>query len=146
MNKNERILVSACLAGFNCRYDGKNCLNEKILKLVMEGMAIPVCPEQLGGLKTPRNPAEVCINDGKTRVFDIAGNDVTEEFNKGARETLKLAMLYGVKKAVLKSKSPSCGSGEIYSGKFDGELIDGDGITARLLKYNGIEVIREDDL
>ncbi len=137
----EMILVSACLVGVNCKYSGKNNYNDKILKLVQEGEAVLVCPEQLGGLTTPRPPAE--IRSG--RVYANDGMDVTAQFNAGAQETLKIAKLYDCKKAILKSKSPSCGCHKIYDGSFSDILIDGDGITTKLLKGNGIEVISSDD-
>ncbi len=136
------ILVSACLVGLDCKYDGGNNFNEQILKLVKEGKAILICPEQLGGLKTPRNPAEI-IND---KVVTDDGVDVTKEYNKGAEETLKLVKELNIKKAILKARSPSCGSGIIYDGTFTHTKIKGNGITADLLIKNGIEVITEEDL
>ena len=137
----EKILVSACLAGVNCKYTGGNNANEKIIKLIEEGNAILVCPEQLGGLTTPRESAERC-ND---KVITESGEDVTQGFAKGAEEVLALAKTFTIKKAILKSKSPSCGCGKIYDGTFTHTLIDGDGITAELLKRNGIEVISSDE-
>lgn len=139
------ILVSACLVGINCRYNGKNVYNEKIFNLVKEGKAIPVCAEQLGGLATPRKPAEIKIVDGKRYVIDNKGNDVTLEFQNGAREVLELAKKLNIKKAILKSKSPSCGKGKIYNGNFDGGLINGNGILTEVLIQNGIEVISNDE-
>ncbi len=141
-----KILVSACLVGFECRYDGRNNINDNIVELVKQGRAIPVCPEQLGGLATPRSPAEIKTEDGMTKVYDINGVDVTDMFSAGAVKTLELAELYGIKAAILKSRSPSCGCGKVYSGHFDGSLTDGDGITAKLLKDNGIDVICDDEL
>ena len=140
------ILVSACLLGINCKYDGGNNFNQKVFDLVKEGKAIPVCPEQLGGLKTPRIPSEIKMIDGKRCVINSEGEDVTENFEKGAIEVLKLAKELDIKKAVLKSKSPSCGVNKIYSGNFDKQLVDGNGITADLLIKNGIEVITPDEL
>lgn len=140
------ILVSACLAGINCRYDNRNSYNEKIFNLVKEGKAIPVCAEQLGGLSTPRNPAEIKIINEKKYVIDNEGNDVTLEFEKGAREILELAQKLNIKKAILKSRSPSCGNGKIYSGDFDGKLVKGNGVLADLLINNGIEVISSDEI
>lgn len=133
------ILVSACLAGFPCRYDGTSKTNEKIVQLVREGKAIPVCPEQLGGLTTPRLPSEI-KND---RVFSSEGRDVTPEFEKGAAAVLQIAKEYGCTKAILKARSPSCGKGQIYDGTFSGKLVDGNGKTTELLLENGIEVITE---
>lgn len=140
------ILVSACLLGINCKYNGGNNFNQKVFDIVKEGKAIPVCPEQLGGLKTPRIPSEVKIIDGKRYVVNSEGKDVTEQFEKGAIEVLNIAQKLGIKKAVLKSKSPSCGVNKIYSGNFDKQLVDGNGITADLLIKNGIEVITPDEL
>lgn len=140
------ILVSACLLGINCKYDGGNNFNQKVFDLVKEGKAIPVCPEQLGGLKTPRIPSEIKMIDGKRCVINSEGEDVTENFEKGAIEVLKLAKELDIKKAVLKSKSPSCGVNKIYSGEFNKQLVDGNGITADLLIRNGIEVITPDEL
>ena len=161
----EKILVSACLAGRNCKYNGKNNLNEKILKLVDEGKAVLVCPEQLGGLPTPRVPSEILskrieeiknfnnkqekdstnIKSLKTRVINKEGEDVTKQFTKGAEETLKIAKKYNIKKAILKSKSPSCGYGKIYDGSFSGNLIEGNGITTNLLLENGIKIMSSDE-
>ena len=130
-------LVSACLAGFPCRYDGKakNC--PEAMELVRSGKAIPVCPEQLGGLPTPRPPCE--IYEG--RVIDQSGGDWTDNYRRGAEAVLALAKTYGATQALLQNKSPSCGSGWIYDGTFSKKLIQGDGITARLLRENGIQVI-----
>jgi len=136
------ILVSACLLGINCKYDEKNYLNEKILKLGKDEILIPVCPEQLGGLPTPRIASE---QRGEI-VISKESYDVTNNFVRGAEETLKMSKMYGIKKAILKQKSPSCGCGQIYDGTFSGTLINGDGITTALLKRNGIEVITEEDL
>ena len=130
------ILVSACLAGVNCNYRGRNSGDAGVAELVEKGLAVMVCPEQLGGLTTPRPPAEV--KNG--RVFTKDGGDVTEAFLRGAREVLNIAKKYHCQKAILKSRSPSCGCGKIRDGNFSGTLTDGDGITAALLKENGIEV------
>lgn len=139
------ILVSACLAGINCKYNGGNNFNQKIFDLVKEGKAIPICPEQLGGLQTPRNPAEGKIIDGKMYVIDNQNNDVTEQFEKGAKEVLDFAKKINIKKAILQARSPSCGAGKIHSGNFDGKLIDGNGVLAELLMRNGIEVVSSED-
>ena len=136
-------LVSACLIGINCRYDGKSNLNKKCLKLFKKGKLIPVCPEQLGGLPTPRKPAEI-QRSGK--VLTKNRKDVTKNFIKGAKETLKVTKALKIKTAVFKSKSPSCGSGLIKDGSFSGKLRKGDGITTALLKKNKIRVIAERDL
>lgn len=144
INDDERILVSACLVGVNCKYNGGNNLNLEILKLVQEGKAILVCPEQLGGLSTPRNPSEI-VDRISSKVVASDGTDVTKEYQKGAYETLKIANLYQVKKAILKSKSPSCGNTTIYDGTFTHTLTGGEGITTKLLRENGIEVVNEDE-
>lgn len=152
MNKTVRkklkfmIFVSACLLGINCKYNGGNNFNQKIFNLVKEGKAIPICPEQLGGLKTPRKPSEIKVIDGKRYVINNEGEDVTENFEKGANEVLELARKLNIKKAVLQPRSPSCGVNKIYSGNFDKQLVDGNGITADLLIKNGIEVITPDEL
>lgn len=138
----EKILVSSCLLGINCKYNGENNLNEKVLEYIKDKEVIPVCPEIFGGLSTPRPPSEI-IN---SKVMNNIGEDVTKEYIKGAEETLKLAKLFGVKKALLKSKSPSCGKGNVYDGTFTSTLIEGNGITTKLLLDNGIEVITEKDL
>lgn len=135
------IIVSACLAGLHCRYDGAGKPCENVIRLVEEGQAIPVCPEQLGGLPTPRAPAEL-IGD---KVMRKDGIDVTEEFHRGAREALQLARLVGARSAILKARSPSCGWGKIYDGSFSGRLIDGNGIFAELCKNNDMDVRTEED-
>lgn len=140
------IFVSGCLVGFNCKYSGGNNYNEKIFNMVKKGDAIPICPEQLGGLATPRNPVELRVIDGKRHAIDNKGNDVTENFEKGANEVLILAKKLNIKKAILQPRSPSCGVDKIYSGNFDNKLVDGNGILAELLKQNGIEVLNSDEI
>ena len=139
----EKKLVSACLIGINCRYDGKSKSDRKCLKLFKKGKLIPVCPEQLGGLPTPREPAEI-QRSGK--VLTKSGKNITKRLLKGAKETLKITKIVGVKEVILKSRSPSCGSGLIYDGSFLRRLIKGDGITAALLKKNKIRIITEEKL
>lgn len=140
------ILISGCLAGVCCRYDQGYNGDDHIMKMIKEQPSIIVCPEQLGGLATPREPAEIVggdgfdVLDGNAYVINAAGEDVTQCFIKGAEETLEIAHLYGVTKAILKSRSPSCGSGVIYDGSFSKTKIKGDGVTTALLKRNGIEV------
>ena len=134
-------LCSACLLGINCRYDGRSKPNQKVLALASKETLIPVCPEQLGGLSTPREPAE---QRGK-KVVTKTGKDVTDNFLSGAEQVLGLAKILGIKEALLKQKSPSCGCGKIYDGTFSDKLIEGDGITTALLKKNGIEVLSEED-
>jgi uncharacterized protein YbbK (DUF523 family) len=135
-------LCSACLLGVKCRYNGQDARNKKVMALLKKEILIPVCPEQLGGLPTPREPAE--IKGGK--VITKSGKDVTDNFKRGAKEVLKIAKMFGIKEAVLKQGSPSCGCGRIYDGTFSGKTIKGDGVTTALLKRNGIRVITEEDL
>ena len=141
MEIKEKILVSACLAGVNCKYDGGNNQHEKIVDLIRNKDVILVCPEQLGGLKTPRPAAERV----KDKVVTKEGNDVTTEYQRGAQEVLNIAKKFNVKKAIFKSRSPSCGINEIYDGTFSHTLKSRDGVTAELLRKNGIEVISSDD-
>ncbi len=138
-------LVSACLAGIECRYDGKGKAEDAIVKLVQQGKAIPVCPEQLGGLTTPRISCEIVDRLGERKVINKEGDDRTEEFVLGAERTLAIAKALGIKKAIMKSKSPSCGCGMIYDGSFSGRLIPGNGLAVEQLLQNGIEVISEKD-
>ena len=135
----ENIIVSACILGVSCRYDGNSKPNEKIIDLKEKYNLIPICPEIMGGLPTPRMPAE--IKEGHVKTEN--GIDVTEEYKKGADEALKLASLFGCKKAILKENSPSCGCGKIYNGEFTRTLKDGNGITAELFMKNGIDVFGE---
>lgn len=140
-------IISACLLGENCKYNGENNLNEKVMEIVKNRNYIAVCPEVAVGFPTPRPLAE--IRDG--RVYNIEGKDVTEEFEKGAAIELarakELADRLGenIELAILKSKSPSCGCGRIYDGTFTHRLAPGDGIFARLLKENGIKTISEEE-
>ena len=128
-----RALVSACLLGVDCRHDGANRLREEIVELARREGAVAVCPEQLGGLSTPRDPSEIVggkgtdVLDGKARVVSSGGRDVTENFLRGAREALGLAQAYGARKAYLKTGSPSCGPGL--------------GVTAAFLERSGVELI-----
>lgn len=135
------ILVSACLLGIACRYDGQSKEYSQILELLKRDdiNLIPVCPEQLGGLSTPRHPSEIL---GDKLINDI-GEDVTYEYHRGAQETLKICQLYDCDVAILKEKSPSCGCGLIYDGTFSRKLVEGNGVTADLLIANGIKVIGE---
>jgi uncharacterized protein YbbK (DUF523 family) len=135
-------LCSACLLGLKCRYDGKSKPHEKVINLATKETLIPVCPEQLGGLSTPRKPAE----QKSGQVITEDGEDVTANFENGAKQVLGLAKLYNIKSAILKQRSPSCGCGQIYDGTFSGAIIEGNGITTKFLKENGIEVLTEDDL
>ena len=136
-----KILVSACLLGVRCRYDGKSKPHPAVERLLEQHTLIPVCGEILGGLPTPRVSAE---RQG-ARVVTADGRDVTAAYRRGAEEVLRLAKLYGCKAAVLKERSPSCGSGRIYDGTFTGTLTDGWGVTAELLRDHGICVIGESE-
>lgn len=140
----KKALISACLLGVDCRYDGKNnkLPDEKLRELKEKYELIPVCAEVYGGLTTPRVPSERRYGG----VFSKEGMDVTAEFTKGAEAVLYLAELLGAELAILKENSPSCGSGRIYDGSFTGTLTEGDGVTAELLKKHGISVIGEKKL
>ncbi|MFJ3389501.1 MULTISPECIES: DUF523 domain-containing protein [unclassified Lysinibacillus] len=144
------ILVSSCLAGLKVRYNGTHSLDNKIRKLIEDNKAIAVCPELLGGFSTPRKPAEIIGGDGedvlngKAKVIEISGKDVTKLYIKGAYETLKQVIEVGATIVVLKEYSPSCGSSMIYNGEFKGKKIIGNGVTTALLKRNGIQVISEE--
>jgi len=141
----ELVLVSACLAGYPCRYDGQSQTDERVVRLVREGRDIPVCPDQLGGVTTPRQPSEIQMgDDGEVRVVTIDGEDVTAAFLRGAETTLSIARRYGARRAVLKQNSPSCGVGRVYDGTFTGTLNDGNGVSAQLLADHGIDVRSED--
>lgn len=135
----KKILISACLYGEKCRYDGKDNLLSCLDLLKDKVTLIPVCPEVMGGLETPRNPSEI-VDD---RVVMNDGRDVTAEYTKGAEIALRTAIENGCSIALMKAKSPSCGSGKIYDGTFSRTLTDGDGITVRLLKKNGVKVFNE---
>lgn len=137
------ILVSACLLGVNCRWDGDtNGPHPDVEALMKHHHLIPVCPEIMGGLPTPRHPAERRGNRVATRAY----TDVTEQFERGAEEALKLCHLYRCKYAILKERSPSCGSGRIYDGTFKGNLVSGYGVTAELLQSYGVTVLGESEV
>jgi uncharacterized protein YbbK (DUF523 family) len=139
-------LVSACLLGINCNFEGKNKLQPQLLEEFKKGELYPICPEVLGGLSIPRIPAEIQGGDGldviegKAYVVNMQGIDVTDEFMKGAYEVLRIAEVIDAKEALLVERSPSCGCGEIFDGSFTGKLKSGDGVTAALLKKKGIKV------
>ena len=135
------IVVSACLAGEPCRYNGTGCVCPAVAELVSTGRARAVCPELLGGLSTPRAPAEIVVG----RVMTVDGDDVTDSYHAGAQLALKLARQAGCQLAILKARSPSCGCGQIYDGSFSGRLIPGDGVFAALLKATGIMVQTDED-
>ncbi len=143
------LLVSACLLGVDCKYNGENNAHQGIRDRVKFGRIIPICPEQLGGLKTPRPPAEIQGGSGekvlsfKADLKTLEGLNVTEAFLRGAKETLSLAKTFNVHGALLKERSPSCGSSFIYDGTFSQTLIPGEGVTAALLRREGYEVFSE---
>ena len=146
-------LVSACLLGIKCAWDGRDRYrNRKVIELLRKETLIPVCPEQLGGLATPRDFQEIekgsgdNVLDGKSRVKNKIGQDVTRQFTGGAKEALKIAKQYNIKEFIAKSRSPSCGCGSIYDGSFSRKLIQGNGVTVALFKRNGIKVISENNI
>jgi uncharacterized protein YbbK (DUF523 family) len=142
-------LVSACLLGIRTRYDGGCCPDPRLIQLAALGLAVPVCPEVAGGLPVPRPPVEIvggdgqAVLDGQARVLTIESEDVTEAFLAGARQSLEAAQRLGIRQAVLKDDSPSCGCGRIYDGTFSGRMVPGQGVTAALLQRNGITVLSE---
>lgn len=135
-------LVSACLLGIACRYDGASAHSPRVQSFLEGKSFIPVCPEQLGGLPTPRVPCELQAN----RVVDQIGKDRTEAFHRGAEETLAIARMTGCTAAILQRRSPSCGVRHIYDGTFTGTLVPGMGVTAMRLQSEGISILTEDDL
>ena len=137
----KKILISACLLGINCKYNGKNNYNSLIEKLKEKYILIPICPEQMGGLSTPRNPSEIKGD----KVISSAGDDVTTNFIAGANKALDIAKKDNISIAILKEGSPSCGSNYIYDGTFTKTKVDEMGITARLLKNNNIKIYNENE-
>ena len=146
------VLVSACLAGRACRFDGTGAYEDAVAALVAEGRAVLVCPEVDGGLGTPRPAAEIHggkgadVVAGRARVVTGEGVDVTDAYLKGAARALAVARQTGATAAILKARSPSCGSGSIYDGTFSRTLKAGDGVTAALLKAEGIEVLSDEEV
>lgn len=138
-----KLAVSACLLGVLCKYDGTTNTLDKLSELVKKHDIIPVCPEQLGGLSTPRPP---CEQQADGRVLSIDGDDKTKEFTLGAKEALKICRLFNVDAALLKARSPSCGFGRVYDGSFSKTLIDGDGVFAGMLKAEGFKLYNEYDI
>ena len=141
----EKILVSACLLGENCKYNGKNNKNEKIINFLRDKEVILVCPEVMGGLTTPRLKSEILVNENDLKVINEENDDVTDYFVKGAIKSLQKAINSDVKLAILKEKSPSCGFRKIYNGNFDGTIVSGSGVFARLLMENNIKILTEED-
>lgn len=153
--KKEKIAVSACLLGINCKYNGKNNRNENILEYVKDMECIAICPESYGGLSTPRAPSEIEIGKSGTdfieerenfHVYSKEGVDLTYEFVKGAEIALEKVKKNNIKRAIMKESSPSCGVNKIYTGKFDGSKKSGMGVTAALFKENGIKMLSEKDI
>jgi uncharacterized protein YbbK (DUF523 family) len=146
-------LISACLLGIRCTWSGDDKYkNNQAVELSKLETLIPVCPEQLGELPTPRAPQEIQggtgddVLNGKCKVMNKNGEDVTRQFVTGAEETLKITRQLNIKEFIAKSGSPSCGCGQIHDGTFSGTLIDGDGVTTALLRRNGIKITPEEDL
>ncbi len=146
-------LISACLLGIRCTWSGDDKYkNDRAIGLSRVETLIPVCPEQLGGLATPRAPQEIQggtgedVLNGKCKVMNKNGEDITNQFIRGAEETLEIAKRLKAEEFIGNSKSPSCGCGQIYDGSFSGSLVSGDGVTTALLRRNGIRVISEEDL
>ena len=143
-------LVSACLLGTPCRYDGAGCPSERVKAFLAGKGVVPVCPEELGGLPTPRRPTEIVggdgadVLDGRARVLDAAGADSTAAMVRGAQAALAVAREHGARHAILKARSPSCGVGVIHDGSFAASLRPGSGVTASLLERSGIEVVADD--
>ncbi|GAB1536653.1 DUF523 domain-containing protein [Geovibrio sp. ADMFC3] len=151
----KKFLLSACLAGENVRYDGGNTRIEceTFRKLVESGLAVLVCPEVDAGLSAPRRPCEIrgeggggSVLDGKGEVIDDEGRNLTEQFVKGAYMSLEKALENGCRVALLKHRSPSCGSTLIYDGSFSGKKIEGKGVAGELLARNGIRLFSEETL
>lgn len=146
-----KIVVSACLAGKKCRWDGRDNTKEAIRQLVAVGKAIPVCPEELGGLPTPREPSEIVGGSGedvlarKARVVMRGEKDVTENFLRGAKTVLKIVKEGNLRRAILKTRSSACGYGEIYNGSFSGRLKPGNGVTTALLLREDIEIVTDEE-
>lgn len=142
MSKNKRkiILCSACLLGIKCKFDDKAKKNKKVFKLIKNNILIPVCPEQLGGLPTPRKGVELKGN----KVLTKSGKNLSKIYLRGAKEMLNIAKILGIKRAILKQRSPSCGSGQVKL--LNGQVVKKDGVTTALLKRNGIKIISEEDL
>ncbi|MFW9921964.1 MAG: DUF523 domain-containing protein [Candidatus Thorarchaeota archaeon] len=150
----EKIIVSGCLFGLNCTYSGENRENAEVLKLKEKYHLVPLCPEQLGGLPTPRPPQFITtasgddVLNGLAKVIDQSDQDVSEQFIRGANEVLKVAKSMGIKRAILKEKSPSCGVHLAYKNRFaeKQELVEGMGVTTAILRKNGLKVKSENEL
>ena len=141
----KKVLVSACLVGENCKYNGKNNYNEKVIEYLKDKEVILVCPEVMGGLPTPRLKSEIDSTNDELVVINEFKDNVTSYFVEGAKKALKKALDNGVEEAILKAKSPSCGVNKIYDGNFNGTLIDGDGVFVRMLKEYNVKIMSEND-
>lgn len=139
------IVVSSCLLGLSCRYDGKEKADENVLEYLKDKEFIGICPEQMGGLNTPRDPAEI-VSENPLCIMTESGCDVTREFVHGTDQVMKLLEFYKVDQVILKSKSPTCGTYERYDGTFSRNLIDKPGIMAKRLMDENIKVMNETDL
>lgn len=144
------LIISACLCGIDCKYNGRNNRNPVFEELLRRGLALPVCPEQLGGLATPREAAEILggsgkqVLEGQSRVMNRQGQEVTAAFIRGAEQTLKIVQAVNPDLIIFKSRSPSCGVGTVYDGNFSSRLKEGDGVTTALLKMHGYSVIDDE--
>ncbi|HEV7524415.1 MAG TPA: DUF523 domain-containing protein [Acidimicrobiia bacterium] len=136
------LLVSACLLGVACNHEGAHSQRRAVEALAATHRLVPICPEACGGLSTPRPAAELV----RDRVVNVDGSDVTAEYDRGARAAVELAQAVGARRAVLKARSPSCGSAQVYDGSFSRTLRSGEGVTAAALRAAGVEVVSEDDL
>ncbi|MCR5335519.1 MAG: DUF523 domain-containing protein [Synergistes sp.] len=141
-NNRPYLIVSACLLGINCRYSGEKRADSRVLELIGKYSVMPLCPEQLGGLPTPRNACEIAAG----RVIDAKGADFTDNYIKGAQEVLRIARMFNCRFALMKENSPSCGVNSIHDGTFSGGKIAGQGITSRLLREAGIKVFSEEEM
>ena len=137
------IIVSSCLIGLKCRYDGKEKIDDSVVKYLKDKEYLLVCPEQMGGLSTPRYPAEI-VSFNPLKIMNDHGTEVTEQFIEGVKQVEKIIENRGVTLAILKAKSPSCGSKQIYDGTFSRKLISGEGVLSKTLKLKGIKVINEE--
>lgn len=146
MDKKIAVVVSKCLLGCNCKYNGGNNYNQKVIGFLSDKIIIPVCPEEAGGLSTPRKPCEIVSSGGVRKVVNEDGEDVTANFIQGAKLSLDEAVKHGAAYAIFKAGSPSCGCGKIYDGTFTHTLIKGNGVTAQLFLDNGIEVRTEEEI
>ncbi len=143
----KKLLISSCLLGENVRYDGKikRCMDPLFYEIIKNSQIFTVCPEVDGGLPTPRDPSEI-VSLNPLKIVNSKGKDVTSFFEKGAKKALKVCKKHKIKVALLKSKSPSCSNNFIYDGTFSKKLIKGEGVTAKLLRENGIKVFNENEL